>query len=163
MDTTQFAKLFVNSIILRYGVPDHIISDRDPRWTSAFWRAVAGELGIHLSLSSTHHPQHDGQTEAVNQIIETMLRAYVGGDRTAWAKWLPLVCHAYNSSHHSATGYTPYFLLYGTEPSNDLDKLVNLTPYITRPRGPLEHANNFLLDIAAHRDKAEEEERGCRR
>ena len=129
MDTTQFAKLFVESVVLKYGVPTHLISDRDPRWTSAFWRAVAKELGIHLSLSSAHHPQHDGQTEAVNQTLETMLRAYVHADRSAWAKWLPLVCHAYNSSHHSATGYTPHFLLYGMEASTDLDKLAELEKF----------------------------------
>ena len=83
-----------------------------------------------------------------------MLRAYVHADRSAWAKWLPLVCHAYNSSHHSATGYTPHFLLYGMEASTDLDKLASLTPHVVRPRGPLEHAHNFLSDLAAHREQA---------
>ncbi|TFY58379.1 hypothetical protein EVJ58_g6460 [Rhodofomes roseus] len=154
LDTTAFAKLFVNHVILKFGMPEHIISDRDPRWTSDFWRAVAHHLKLHLSLSSAHHPQHDGQTEIANQTIETMLRAYVHSDRKSWAHWLPMVCHAYNSSIHSATGYSPYFLLYGMEPTQDLDFLARNTPHVDRPRGPFEHAQNFVADMQEHREKA---------
>ena len=92
--------------------------------------------------------------EAVNQTIETMLHVYIGLDCGEWAQWLPLICPTYNSSVHSATGYSPYFLLYGMEALSDLDKLANLTPHICHPQGLLEHAHNFVSDITAHRKQA---------
>jgi hypothetical protein len=55
-----FAELFVEHIISRFGLPDSILADRDPRWTSEFWKAVAAAIGTKMSLSSSHHPQHDG-------------------------------------------------------------------------------------------------------
>ena len=55
-----------------------IVSDRDPKFTSDFWTQVFKKLETTLSMSSTDHPQFDGQTERVNQIIEDMLRAYIG-------------------------------------------------------------------------------------
>ena len=156
LNTVDFARLFIEQVILKHGLPEHLISDRDPRWTSEFWRAIARELNLHLSLSSSHHPQHDGQTEIVNQTVETMLRAFVNTDRSSWAKWLPFVNHAYNTSVHSSTGYSPHFLLYGKEASTELDILAQSTPHIPRPRNALDHASNFLHDLSYHRERARE-------
>jgi hypothetical protein len=61
------AELFVEHIVSRFGLPDSILADRDPRWTSDLWTAVAATIGTKMSLSSSHHPQHDGQTENVNR------------------------------------------------------------------------------------------------
>lgn len=55
------------AVICRFGLPDDLIADRDSRWTAAFWREIAKFPKLHLSLSSSHHPQHDGQTEIVVQ------------------------------------------------------------------------------------------------
>ena len=67
-------------------------------------------------MSSTDHPQSDGQTERVNQIIEDMLRAYVGAKPTKWERYLPILEFAYNSSKHTSTGYSPFMLMYGFQP-----------------------------------------------
>ena len=156
LNTVEFAKLFVDQVVLRHGLPEHLISDRDPRWTSEFWRVVARELNLHLSLSSSHHPQHDGQTEIVNQTIETMLRAFVGSERSDWAKWLPFISHAYNTSIHSSTGYSPHFLLYGKEAAAELDVISHATRAVPRPQGALGHAANFLHDLTYHQECARE-------
>lgn len=155
LNTVEFAKLFIDHVVLCHGLPD-IISDRDPHWTSEFWRAVSRELGIHLCLSSSHHPQHDGQTEIVNQSIETMLHAFVHAEHSEWCKWLPFVCHAYNTSVHSSTGYTPHFLLYGTEAATELDIVAKTTQSIPRPNSVFDHANNFMHDMHCHRERARE-------
>ncbi|TFY65437.1 hypothetical protein EVJ58_g1981 [Rhodofomes roseus] len=154
MNTVEFAHLFVLQVIFRFGIPDHIISDRDGRWISEFWRSVAEELRIHLSLSSSHHPQHDGQTEIVNQRLETMLRAYVQGDRQGWSQWLPALAHAYNSSVHSTTGYSPYFLLYGFEPKGSADFIGGTNRYEQRPLLVSERATEFVLSMELHRQRA---------
>ncbi|TFY53089.1 hypothetical protein EVJ58_g9647 [Rhodofomes roseus] len=154
LNTVDFAHLFILNVIFWFGIPDHIISDRDGRWISEFWRAVAEELDIHLCLSSSHHPQHDGQTEIVNQRLETMLRAYVQGDRQGWAKWLPALAHAYNSSIHSATGYSPYFLLYGFEPKGTMDFIGHTNRYEQRPLLVSEKATEFVMNMELHRQRA---------
>jgi hypothetical protein len=96
LDAEGFAKLFVKFVVCRFGLPTSIISDRDPRWTSDFWKAVVKFLKTRMALSSSHHPQHDGQTEIVNKQLEVMLRAYTAGAWDSWAEWLHLLEFAYN-------------------------------------------------------------------
>jgi hypothetical protein len=102
-----FADLFVQHVVSRFGLPDNIIADRDPQWASDFWSAVIKALKTKMSLSSAHHPQHDGQTENVNRQLETLLRAYVARDRSDWADWLKILEFAYNNNVHSSTGVIP--------------------------------------------------------
>lgn len=109
----DFGRLFVHRIVSRFGIPESIICDRDPRWTSDFWKSVAKELKSTMLFSSAHHPQTDGQTEILNKYLETMLRAYVRGDKTDWVEWLHLLEQAYNSTVHSSTGFAPFDLLLG--------------------------------------------------
>jgi hypothetical protein len=77
--------------------------DRDLRWTSDFWRGVAKYLEMKMSLSASHHSQHDSQTEIVNKQLVTVLRAYVNEDLSDWAIWLHILEFAYNSAIHSSS------------------------------------------------------------
>ena len=88
------------------------MSDRDPKFTSDFWTQVFKKLKTTLSMSSTDHPQSYGHTELVNQIIEDMLRAYVGAMPTKWERYLPILELAYNSYKHTSTGYSPFMFMY---------------------------------------------------
>ncbi|KZV81162.1 ribonuclease H-like protein, partial [Exidia glandulosa HHB12029] len=116
LDTEGFARLFVMHVVSRFGLPFEFIADRDGRWLSLFFQAVTQQMGIHMLLSSSHHPQHDGQTERTNRTLETMLRHYVEGNPESWDQWLPSMEFAYNSTPHASTGKAPYFLLYGFQP-----------------------------------------------
>jgi hypothetical protein len=124
LTTQDFANLFVEHVVSRFGLPDNIIADRDPRWTSDFWTAVASATKTKMSLSSSHHPQHDGQTENVNKQLETLLRAYVAEDKNEWARWLRILEFSYNSNIHASTGLAPFFLLYGFDPKAPIDYLL---------------------------------------
>ena len=73
---TDIAQLFVREIVRLHGIPARIISDRDTKFTSKFWKAMFQSMGTVLNMSSAYHPETDGQTERVNQVIEDMLRAY---------------------------------------------------------------------------------------
>ena len=149
----EFGELYVRHIGCRFGLPESIVTDRDPRWTSDFWKGVAKCLKTKMSLSSSHHPQHDGQTEIVNKQLVTMLRAYVNDDLDDWASWLHVIEFAYNNSTHSSTGTTPFFLLYGFHPRTPLDFLRPSSGdgmnYSLSPE-----AINFLETLAMHRDSA---------
>jgi hypothetical protein len=149
-----FADLFVHHIVSRFGLPDSIIADRDPRWTSDFWRAVSAAIKTKMSLSSSHHPQHVGQTENVNRQLETMLRAYVAKDRTDWAEWLKILEFSYNNNIHASTGTTPFLLLYGFEPKTPLDFLIPKDPKTGVSYGMSNQSSEYLERLKMHREAA---------
>jgi len=109
----KLAKLYVDEIISRHGVPLSIVSDRDSRFTSNFWNGLQTELGTRLKLSTAYHPQTDGQSERTIQTLEDMLRSCVIDFGGSWDSHLPLVEFAYNNSYHSSIGMTPFEALYG--------------------------------------------------
>lgn len=149
-----FAKLFTKHTASRFGLPESIITDRDPRWTSDFWTAVASFLKTRMALSSAHHPQHDGQTEVVNRLLETMLRAYTSTEKESWEDWLHLLEYAYNSAVHASTGTTPYFLLYGFHPRSPLDFLAPRDEQKLRSFTKGDLASDFLQSLTMHRENA---------
>ncbi|KAJ9534829.1 hypothetical protein QJQ45_017277 [Haematococcus lacustris] len=111
------ARLFFDHIFKHHGLPEAIISDRDPKFTSDFWTSLFHLTGTRLLLSSAYHPQTDGQTERANRTVEDMLRPYVNDHKTDWDQHLAAVEFAYNSSEHVGTGFTPFYLNYGQHPT----------------------------------------------
>ena len=108
-----------------------VISDRDPRFTSNFWRALMDHLGISLHMTAAYHPQSDGQAERHNRTIQDMLRAYVHpATRTDWDEHLVALEFAYNNSVHRGTGFSPFYMLYGQHP-NTPAALLNPTPSLS--------------------------------
>ncbi|GJP46783.1 hypothetical protein CLOM_g6026 [Closterium sp. NIES-68] len=114
--TEETAQLFVRHIISQHGIPTTLISDRDPKFTSKFWKELMSLLGTKLAMSSAYHPQTDGQTERLNQIVEQLLRAACKDDISKWDLHLPVLEFAYNNATHAATGQTPFFLCYRRHP-----------------------------------------------
>jgi transposase InsO family protein len=112
-DVTDVARVFVSEVIHLHGIPRKIISDRDSRFNSRFWTSLQSPLGTQLNLSTDYHPETDGKTERVNQVMEDMLRMYVMDNQTQWEKYLRLVEFAYNNNYHSSIGMPPYEALYG--------------------------------------------------
>jgi len=153
ISSKEFARLFTKHIICRYGIPESIISDRDPCWTSDFWKGVAQEIKTKMLLSSLHHPQHDRQTEILNRLLETMLRAYVNADCNNWVEWLHLLEFTYNSATHSSTSTTPFFSLLGFQPCSTLDHLPK-SPIFAQDDDVDRSADDYLAKIAMHRDSA---------
>jgi hypothetical protein len=113
MTASQYAEMYVREIVRLHGTPKSIVSDRGSVWTSQFWRAFQKDMSTRLDMSSAFHPQTDGQTERVNQVLEDMLRACVLDFHVNWVKHLPLVEFAYNNSYHSTIGMAPFEALYG--------------------------------------------------
>eukprot|EP00253_Pinus_taeda_P008729 PITA_08729 len=109
----QIANIFMQNIFKLHGLPKVIISDRDVKFTSAFWRTLFEGLGTQLSFSTAYHPQTDGQTERVNQVVEDMLRSSVMQQPTQWEEYLHLVEFAYNNGYHSSLKMSPFEVLYG--------------------------------------------------
>ncbi|GJT37051.1 reverse transcriptase domain-containing protein [Tanacetum coccineum] len=109
----RLARLYLNEIVARHGVPISIISDRDSRFTSRFWQSMQEALGTRLDMSTAYHPQTDGQSERNIQTLEDMLRACVLDFGGSWDVHLPLVEFSYNNSYHSSVRCAPFEALYG--------------------------------------------------
>nr|GFD29812.1 reverse transcriptase domain-containing protein [Tanacetum cinerariifolium] len=71
----KLARIYLKEVVTRHGIPVSIISDRDPRFASNFWRSLQNALGTRLDMSTAYHPETDGQSERTIQTLEDMLRA----------------------------------------------------------------------------------------
>jgi hypothetical protein len=110
------AQLFVREVVRLHGYPLDIVSDRDAKFSSEFWRKLFELVGTKQRMSSAFHPQTDGGTERLNRILEEYLRAYVNPEQNDWDQWLPLAEFAYNNSKQESIGCTPFYLNYGRHP-----------------------------------------------
>ncbi|GKE95889.1 putative reverse transcriptase domain-containing protein, partial [Tanacetum coccineum] len=109
----KLARLYLNRIVARHGIPVSIICNRDGRFTSNFWRSFQKALGTDLSMSTAYHPEIDGQSERTIQTLEDTLRACVIDFGKGWVKNLPLAEFSYNNSYHASIKAAPYEALYG--------------------------------------------------
>ena len=105
--------LYVNEIVRLHGIPVSIVSDRDPRFTSSFWKELKSAFGTRLNFSTAFHPQIDGQSERVIQVLEDMLRGCVLDFPGSWDRYILLMEFSYNNSYQSSIGMAPYEALYG--------------------------------------------------
>ena len=111
----ETAELFLQHIFRYHGLPDNIVSDRDPRFTSHFWKSLHKILGIKLLMSTAEHPQTDGQSEATVKIIQKLIRPFAFQEQD-WETLLPSLEFAYNDTQQSTIGQTPFYLNYGYHP-----------------------------------------------
>ncbi|GKV30808.1 hypothetical protein SLEP1_g39583 [Rubroshorea leprosula] len=122
-NATNIADLFFKDVVRLHGIPRTIVSDRDVKFLSYFWKTLWGKLGTNLLFSTTCHPQTDGQTEVVTRTLLTLLHSIIQKNLKNWEECLPHIEFAYNRSVHSATNCSPFAVLYGFNPLTPLDLL----------------------------------------
>ena len=110
------ANLFIEHVVKLHGFPSEIVSDRDTKFTSVFWKTLCERWGIKQAMSSAHHPQTDGQTERVNRMLEEYLRHYISPMQDDWDEFLPMAEFALNDSYKSSIVMTPFYMTYGCHP-----------------------------------------------
>ena len=91
-----------------HGLPKAIVSDRNVKFNSNFWKGLFADLGTQLNSDISYHLQIDGQTERVNQVLEDMLCMYVMDKPTKWGDYLHLVEFSYNNGQQESLGMSPY-------------------------------------------------------
>jgi hypothetical protein len=109
----KLAGLYIARIVCLHGVSKKVVSDRGTQFTSRFWEKLHEAIDTRLNFSSAYHPQTDGQTERVNQILEDMLRACAFKDSKSWDKCLLYVEFSYNNSYQKSLKMSPFEVLYG--------------------------------------------------
>src|SRR5713226_1463182 len=109
------AQLYLEHVYRWFGLPTKLITDRDPRFTSHFGKALAMRLGIQQNLSMAFHPQTDGLSERKNQWVEQYLRLVTSSQPKDWSVWLPIATAVHNNRRNTTTGLSPNQILLGYE------------------------------------------------
>lgn len=134
---SQVARIFFDHVFRLHGMPTTIVSDRDAKFTSHFWKELHRLLDVKLAMSTAFHPQTDGQTERANRTLITMLRAFVDQRQTNWDICLSAAEFATNNATNASTGVSPFFLNTGQHPVLPMSLL-------TPAPGPLPAVNDFV-------------------
>ena len=155
------AYLYWQTLFADYGLPKAIISDRDPKFTSKFWKHLFNILGVDLNMSTAHHPQTDGLAERTVQTLVDLIRRYCAfglsyrdgeGFKHDWVSLLPALEQAYNSSKHASTDHSPFQLEKGWLPRAPLALMQGAVAQL-----PVDHAaHNFAEMIDKCRKHAGE-------
>jgi hypothetical protein len=151
VSAVELAKLFYREVVRHHGVPRSIVSDRDPRFTSNFWRSLWQLTGTKLNMSTAYHPQSDGQTERANRTLEDMLRAYTNYEQNDWDEKLVAAEIAYNNSVQASTGFSPFFLNAGQHPNLPMSLALREADASSNPS-----ANELFSAMADALNKAKE-------
>ena len=145
IDGQGVAQLYFKHLFPWFGTPKRIISDRDPRFTSHFTKAICKALKVQQNLSTAFHPRTDGQTERMNQWIEGYLRQFVKGRQNNWSSLLPIAEFAHNSWKHEHTKHSPHELIIG----------INPTASFNTPEDPVPAAQDRLQELIKTRQDAQ--------
>uniref|UniRef100_A0A3Q2QFS9 Gypsy retrotransposon integrase-like protein 1 n=1 Tax=Fundulus heteroclitus TaxID=8078 RepID=A0A3Q2QFS9_FUNHE len=112
----EMGLILAKEVFRLHGLPSDIVSDRGPQFVARYWQEFCAMLGISVNLSSGFHPQTDGQSERMNQEVETKIRLFCQSDPSKWARDLPWVEHAINATPSCSTGLSPFYVVYGFQP-----------------------------------------------
>lgn len=123
-DTPALARMYMDNVVRHHGVPRRLISDRDPKMTAKFWQQLQQVVGTRLNMSTAHRAMTDGGSERYIQTITSMLRAFVQDNPKDWDLYIAAVEFAYNDSIHPETGFTPFQLDMGRDPSTPMQLLM---------------------------------------
>lgn len=149
------AEAIVKEVVRLHGVPRSIVTDRDPIFCSSFWKELFKAVGTKLRMSSSYHPESDGQTEVMNRCLEAYLRCFVSKHPKQWAQWLGWAEYNFNTSFHTATGRTPFEAMFGRPPPT----LVQFLPEEIRVKAvadDLVARDEILRDLKHHLERAQQ-------
>jgi hypothetical protein len=148
------AQAFFADIVRLHGVPQSMVSDRDPVFTSKFWRELMRLVGTKLHMTTAFHPQSDGQSEAANRVIVMYLRCLTGDRPRQWLQWLPWAKYVFNTAYQTSLRDTPFHVVYGRDPLS----IRSYEPQETRVTAvakTMEERDEFLADICHRLEQAQ--------
>src|SRR5260370_25106096 len=123
VDAPQLARMFLTHVFSKHGTPGHVTSDHGTEFISHFFCSLGSLLNMKLHFTSGYHPEGDGQTEWINQVLEQYLHTYMNYQQDNWAPLLPLVEFTYNNTASMTTGVSPFFVNKGYHPRLTMDPI----------------------------------------
>ncbi|KAH9109248.1 hypothetical protein AeMF1_015659, partial [Aphanomyces euteiches] len=121
LKTSTFSRTLIDEVLCRFGVPNRLLSDCGSNFISELAETMYTTLGIHKLTSAPYHPQSQGLVERFNHTIIQMLKIFVNDHHTDWDIYLPRILFAYRTSYQETLGDSPYFCLFGRDPTLPLD------------------------------------------
>ena len=162
----QVAQLYLDTVYKLHGLPQQIISDRDAKFMSNWYRAFMQKLGVKNTPSSVYHPQTDGQTENANKIIKFYLRLICQKNPYDWHLFLPVVEFCINSHKNASTDQSPFELMYGEQPVQLKEQLLGISSSVPACddwakvfRKKIDSAQECLRQAAAYYKKQHDKHR----
>ena len=150
------AKLLVEGIIIRHGVPNQLLSDRGPSFLAKLMLEVCRVMGVKKVNTSAYHPQSDGLVERFNRTLIDMMSKSVAAGVCEWDEKIPYVLFAYRATTQSSTGESPFRLLYGRDPQ--LPTETTLSPTLPRAQIALDdYMTNLTREMSAAWKLAQEQ------
>ncbi|CAC5405631.1 unnamed protein product [Mytilus coruscus] len=131
IEAKTVAKIIVEEVIVRFGVPHWIHSDQGRQFESLLFQEMCRILNIKKKRTTPYHPKSDGMVERLNKTLATMLSSFVEQNQRNWDEYIPFVMMAYRASEHETTGQTPNSLMLGRELSTPLDIMYEILPLKT--------------------------------
>ena len=116
----EYTQIFIDHVSKHHGLPEVIISDRDLRFTSHFWKELFRKVGTGLRFGTAFHPQTDGHSEVTIRVLENFLRPYVERRPHTWVQQLPLEEFVASNAVSISTGLTPFYLNTGAHPTTPI-------------------------------------------
>ena len=157
-DASSIAHIFLNTIVCRYGSPRRVLSDQGSIYTGGLKTKVAELVKYKHVFTSAYHPQTNGMVERLNRTVKETLRKFINENQTNWDVFLPSVVFAYNTTPHSSTVVSPYFL-FGRDPITPLDRVLGLPnlagsdgdvrSFIIKQHAALKRAHEFAVENIA--------------
>ena len=147
----ELASSFVHTVVRTHGVPEILISDRDPRFTAHYYSELTKLLGATLRMSTARHPQTDGQSEREIRTLITALRAFCNEHQDDWDDYLDMLELGFNSAVQASTQLSPHEMLYGSKPRLPID--VALQSIVPRNPAALSRAESLLSAFRFGRDR----------
>jgi transposase InsO family protein len=115
-DSVTVAKVFVKEVVLKFGIPQVLLTDQGTNFLSELFANVCKLLKIKRIKTTAYHPPSNGALERTHRVLVEYLRCYISEDQTNWDKWIPYAIFIFNTTPHTSTGYTPHELMFGRKP-----------------------------------------------
>ncbi|KAM0730356.1 Retrovirus-related Pol polyprotein from transposon 412 [Formica fusca] len=138
-EANTVSKEFVTKIVLEHGIPEKILTDQDTNFLSEIFKNTCKLLKINKIQTTAYYPESNGALERSHRTLAEYVRHYINDDQTDWDEWIPFAMFTYNTTPHTATGYTPFELVYGHQ--------ADLPTALTRPPKPTYNYNDYAQEL----------------
>uniref|UniRef100_A0A8R1I1S8 Integrase catalytic domain-containing protein n=1 Tax=Caenorhabditis japonica TaxID=281687 RepID=A0A8R1I1S8_CAEJA len=131
------SRAILDELVLKFGTPNQIVSDNGPAFTAAAFKQFCELLEVSHHRAIPHHSRGNGATERTFRTFHSVIAKHVNNTHTDWDSVLQFATFCYNTTVHKTTGETPFFLVFGRDPTLTIDRIIDPAPKAGKADIPL--------------------------